>query len=190
MLTTQFLAEKFSHAQPYDAYLASGTLEHQRRWKQVYDASQLNENQVLLVTSFIRQMNVLIVSGTWCGDCVQQVPLIQRIGEANEQKVVIRYLDRDANKDLSEQLTINGGARVPTAIFMSEDFEFCALAGDRTLSRYRAIAGKQLGAACSTGIVPPDQSEQEQTLQDWLNEFERVQLMLRLSPRLRQKYGD
>ena len=27
-------------------------------------------------------------------------------------------------------------------------------------------------------------------LQEWLNEFERVQWMLRLSPRLRQKHGD
>ena len=27
-------------------------------------------------------------------------------------------------------------------------------------------------------------------LQDWLNEFERIQLMLRLSARLRQKYQD
>ena len=28
------------------------------------------------------------------------------------------------------------------------------------------------------------------TLQDWVNEFERVQLLLRLSTRLRQKHGD
>src|SRR4051794_1657118 len=157
MLTTSFLAEKFSHAQPYEKYLATGTLEHQRRWKQVYDATQLTPEQVLLVASFTRQMNVLVVSGTWCGDCVQQVPLIQRIAEANAERVDIRYLDRDANKDLAEQVRINGGDRVPVAIFMSEDSEFCALAGDRTLARYRAIAGRQLGAACATGIVPPDQ---------------------------------
>jgi len=30
----------------------------------------------------------------------------------------------------------------------------------------------------------------KQTLQDWLDEVERIQLMLRLSTRLRQKYGD
>jgi hypothetical protein len=28
------------------------------------------------------------------------------------------------------------------------------------------------------------------TLQDWVDEVERIQLMLRVSPRLRQKYGD
>jgi hypothetical protein len=36
----------------------------------------------------------------------------------------------------------------------------------------------------------PDAEETAATLQDWLDEFERVQLMLRLSTRLRQKHGD
>jgi hypothetical protein len=36
--------------------------------------------------------------------------------------------------------------------------------------------------------LPAD--EGAETLQEWLNEFERVQLLLRLSGRLRQKHGD
>jgi hypothetical protein len=36
--------------------------------------------------------------------------------------------------------------------------------------------------------VPPD--EAAATMQGWIDEFERVQLMLRLSPRLRQVHGD
>jgi len=38
--------------------------------------------------------------------------------------------------------------------------------------------------------VPPEKSELDDTLADWLIEVERVQLMLRLTPRLRQKYQD
>ena len=57
-------------------------------------------------------------------------------------------------------------------------------------TRYRAIAKRQLGAACATGIIPPDQDEMSATLSDWLNEIERIQLLLRLSPRLRQKHDD
>ena len=75
-------------------------------------------------------------------------------------------------------------------LFLSEDNEWCATAGDRTLNRYRAIALRRLGPNCPTGIVPPEKQELDATLHDWLNEFERVQLMLRLTPRLRQKYGD
>ncbi|HEY7087197.1 MAG TPA: thioredoxin family protein [Tepidisphaeraceae bacterium] len=190
MLKAEFLRDKFATASAYDKYLLTGTDEQQRRWTQVYDKTILTAAQKALVESFTRQMKLLTVSGIWCGDCVQQVPLIQRIAEANPAKIDLRIVDRDAHKDLSGQLRLNAGDRVPTVIFMAEDDEFCALAGDRTLARYRAIAQRQLGASCSTGIVPPDQDELSLTTQDWLDEVERVQLMLRLSPRLRQKYGD
>jgi hypothetical protein len=73
---------------------------------------------------------------------------------------------------------------------MAEDFEHCAIYGERPLNRYRAIARKQLGESCEIAIAAPDPDEHATTLQEWLNEFERIQLMLRISPRLRQKHGD
>jgi thiol-disulfide isomerase/thioredoxin len=189
-MTAEFLSGKFSSALDYQSYLQTGTDEQRRRWQQVYEAAKLSGEQAQLVASFARQMNVLVVSGIWCGDCVQQVPLMQRIAEANATKTQLRILDRDANSDLRDQIRINAGDRIPVVIFMAEDFEPCGIFGERTLARYRAIAKRQLGAACHTGIVPPDQNEMNATLAEWLNEIERIQLMLRLSPRLRQKHGD
>jgi len=142
------------------------------------------------VAGFTRDINILIVSGIWCGDCVQQCPLLQRIAEGNPNHIHVRLVDRDAQKDLSQQVRINAGDRVPVALFLAEDFELCSLLGDRTIHRYRALAAKQLGPSCPIAIAPPDQSELAATLNDWLTEFERVHLMLRLSPRLRQKHGD
>jgi hypothetical protein len=184
------LSAKFAAALDYDGYVHGGTEEQARRWGQAYEAASLTAAQAELVGGFTRRMHVLVVSGIWCGDCVQQGPLLQRITEANPAAVALRWLDRDQHKDLSSQLRINGGDRVPVAVFLSEDFELCATYGERTLSRYRAIARRQLGAACDTGIAPPPADEVAAGLQDWLDEFERVQLMLRLSPRLRQRHGD
>ncbi len=79
---------------------------------------------------------------------------------------------------------------MPLVLFLSEDDKWCATAGDRTVTRYRAIARRSLGPLCSTGIVVPEKEELDATLGDWLNEVERVQLMLRLTPRLREKYQD
>ena len=135
-------------------------------------------------------MKVLVVSGVWCGDCVEQCPLLQRIAEANPARVELRLLDRDEHADLSGRLRINGGARVPVALFLAEDFELCSVFGDRTLNRYRALAARQLGPSCPTGLVVPGAGELSATLADWLAEAERVQLMLRLSARLRQRHGD
>lgn len=184
------LAAFFNAALPYDRYTSTGSAEQQRRWKQVYDSATLTPAQTSLVAGFVREMKVLVISGIWCGDCAQQCPLLERIAEANSSKIEVRFADRDENDALSRALYINGGSRVPVALFLAEDGELCAIFGDRTLNRYRALALRQLGAACPTGILPPDAGEVAATLQDWLNEFERVQLMLRLSGRLRQKYGD
>ena len=185
-----FLKDKFATAPSYARYVETGTDEQQRRWQQVYSLATLTDKQRDLVAGFTRSMNILVVSGVWCGDCVQQCPLIARIAEANNARVDLRFVDRDQNHDLIERVRINAGDRIPVALMMAEDFELCAAYGERTISRYRALAIRQLGAACPTGIAAPDKDELSATLSDWLTEIERVQLMLRLSPRLRHRHGD
>ena len=64
------------------------------------------------------------------------------------------------------------------------------LAGERTLSTYRDIAARKLGRSCPTGIALPDKTRLQNVVPDRLNEFERIQLMLRASGRLRQVHGD
>jgi len=189
-MNASFRSEKFSAALPYVDYVRAGTDEQQRRWKQVYDAVRLTDAQTQLVNGFTREMQVLIVSGIWCGDCVQQCPLLQRVAEANPRRIALKLIDRDQHRDLSQQVRLNGGDRVPVALFVAEDFEFCGAFGDRSLSRYRALASMQLGPACPIGLAPPPADELAATLQDWLDEFERIHLMLRLSPRLRQRHHD
>jgi len=190
MINASYLADKFASALPYDRYLQTGTEEQQRRWTQVYDAAHLTDAQKQLVAGFVREMKILIFSGIWCGDCVQQCPLILRIAEANPKKIDLRFVERPKESELVPELRINAGSRVPVVIFLSEDNEWCATAGDRTINRYRALARAKLGPLFSTDTVAPEKDELDATLGDWLNEIERAQLMLRLTPRLRQKYQD
>jgi len=189
-MNASHLSERFTAGLPYDRYLQTGTDEQQRRWNQVHDAARLTEVQKQLVAGFVREMKILIFSGIWCGDCVEQCPLIRRVAEANPGKIDLRFVERPRDGELVPELRINGGNRVPVVIFLSEDNEWCATAGDRTINRYRVSAIRKLGPLCPTGIVPPDKEELATTLNDWMNEVERVQLMLRLTPRLRQKYQD
>ena len=113
-------------------------------------------------------MKILIFSGIWCGDCVQQCPLIQRIAEANPGKIDLRFIERPKESELDPEMRINGGSRVPVVVFLSEDNEWCATAGDRTIHRYRALARARLGPMCPTGIVAPEKDELDATLADWL----------------------
>jgi thiol-disulfide isomerase/thioredoxin len=189
-MKNSYLIDRFTNGIPYDQYVETGTDEQKRRWRQVHDVARLNDIQKSLILGFVREMKVLVFSGIWCGDCVEQCPLIHRIAEANPVKIELRFCERPRDTELIPELRINGGSRVPVVSFLSEDDEWCATAGDRTINRYRAMAVRKLGPICPTGIVAPEKEEVEATLADWLNEFERVQLMLRLTPRLREKHQD
>ena len=190
MMKSNYLSHQFATGLRYNRYLQAGTEEQQRRWTQVYDAARLTDAQKQLIGALVREMKILVFSGIWCGDCVEQCPLIHRIAEASGGKIDLRFIERPKEGELLPELRMNGGSRVPVVIFLSEDDMWCATAGDRTIHRYRASALRKLGPLCPTGIVAPEKEELDATLGDWVNEVERVQLMLRLTPRLRQKYGD
>lgn len=198
MLPHTALAAKFSAAKPYDQYVATAKPHERSNWDAFHARIRLTDAQRSLLASFQRRVNVLTLSGTWCGDCVQQCPILDHIARAHPAPAAdpeapgidLRFLDRDQHRDLADHVMICGGHRVPTVIFLNEEHEFVAILGDRTLSRYRALASKYLGPACPLPGAPLPPDEIAASVQDWINELERVALLLRLSPKLRQKHGD
>jgi len=181
--------EHFERGLSYENYLQRyGEEEHRRRWAAMHARIRLTEPQQILLAGFRRQMPVLVMAGAWCGDCVDQCPAFDHFAKAAEV-IDLRFVDRD-DSPLQEELAICGGARVPAVVFLSEDHQFVSRHGDRTLTRYRQIAAEQVGEACSTGLVAPEDDVLAAVVQEWLDEFERVQLILRTSPRLRKKHGD
>ncbi|QDU32919.1 hypothetical protein KS4_09580 [Poriferisphaera corsica] len=184
-----FLKSIHDAATDYPTYVATGKPQQQADWTDIYNQIELTDAQKQLLAEFSREMKIIVVSGIWCGDCVQQVPLIEKIAQASD-RIDLRYVDRDEVPELRDQITINQGTRVPVVVFLAEDYEQVSWYGDRTLCRYRRLAAQQLGGACPLPGAPVPDEELEESLQCWLNEFERVQLLLRLSGRLRQKHGD
>jgi hypothetical protein len=180
----------FETALPYAAFLDQhATPTHRPRWDAMNAKITLEADQIALLGGFVRRMPVLVIAGTWCGDCVNQCTILDHFARASTV-IDLRFLDRDALPEASDALAINGTRRVPVALFLNEDFQEVARFGERTLSTYRRLAASQLGPACPTGLVPPTDDATRLVTQEWLNEFERAQLILRLSPRYREKYGD
>jgi hypothetical protein len=184
------LFDEFRAGLPYSDFLARYASDGQRqRWQRVFDEVKLTAAQRELLGAFQRSMNVLCLAGAWCGDCIGQCPIFEHFAAA-APVIQVRYIDRDDRADAQRELQINGGNRVPVLVFFSEDGYEVARYGERTLSKYRRMMRDQTGAACPTGIMEKGESLLADVTQDWLNEFERVQWLLRLSPRLRQLHGD
>lgn len=184
------LFPKFDAGLPLPAFLARYGSEADRgKWHRAAEQTHITDVQQRLLGQFTRRTNVLVLAGAWCGDCVSQCPIFERFAEA-APVIVTRYLDRDEHADVQEALRINGGNRVPVAVFFSEDGHEVARFGERTLARYRQMVEQLTGESCATGLVKSHDPVQVQVVQEWLDEFERVQWMLRLSPRLRKLHGD
>jgi hypothetical protein len=157
----------FDAALPYQAFLDRHANPDQRsRWDAFHGRVSLAPAQKALLGGFVRKMPVLVLAGAWCGDCVNQCPIF------------------------AAHMKVCGGQRVPTVMFLSEDFTPILFYGDKTLSAYRAAAAAQLGTSCSSGAVPPPSDAIAAVVSDWLDQFERAQLIVRLSGRLRQLHGD
>jgi thiol-disulfide isomerase/thioredoxin len=184
------LFDRFAAALPMDHFLSKyGNAAHRARWKETFDAVRLTDGQKQLLKAFTREVNVMVLAGAWCGDCSGQCPIFDRFAEV-APVLKIRYLDSGEHADVQQELSVNGGKRVPVAVFFSEDGYEVLRYGDRTLSKYRQMARDLAGDSFPTGIETSNNPLLIQVTQDWLNEFERVQWLLRLSSRLRQKHRD
>ncbi len=182
--------EKHQQGLPYGDFLAKYANPIQKqRWQAVLEQVTLTAAQRQLLASFTRRMDVICLAGAWCGDCINQCPIFEQFARATPT-VQVRYLDRDAHAEVQQELQINAGNRVPVLVFLSEDGFEVGRYGERTLAKYRQMMVDMTGASCPTGITVGRDPLLAQVTQDWLNEFERVQWILRLSPRLRQVHGD
>jgi hypothetical protein len=184
----EFFRSWFERGLDYESYLAASPVNHQARW-QVYETALSGFREKLEpVRKFVRRMPVLVLSGSWCGDCARQGPMLRAI-ELASSVMSFRYLDNKENPELQDELRINGAAKVPVIAVFSEDFFELSRFGDRHLSVYRRKAA-ELGPACDSGVLAPEAEELQEELGEWVRFFERLQLMLRLSPALRKRYND
>ncbi|MFQ5730786.1 MAG: thioredoxin family protein [Planctomycetaceae bacterium] len=171
---------KFEDGLNYADFLETyGSPAERKNWQAVHVRVRLTEAHRELLQSFVRDMKVLVTAGAWCGDCVNQCPILARFAEQNDC-IRLRFFDRDEESQLAQALSICGAPRVPAVLFLSEDGHPCGRYGDRTLSKYRSMAG----------VGDPQGDPLSAVTQEWLNEFERIQWMLRTSSRLRKLHGD
>ena len=188
---SDFWSACWAEAESYENYLKGSEPKRAGRWESLSARiPSLSSEQRERLTGYGRALNVLAVSGVWCGDCVRQGPMIRQIVDACDEGVSLRVIDRDQNAKLRDEVRILGAARVPVVVFLSEDFHEVGRFGDRTLHTYRRKAETEIGAACAVPAakLPPEELSAERD--EWVTIFERMLLMARLAPPLRERHGD
>ena len=186
---SEFWRKHWELAQDYNSYIEGAKPTEKERWLQRMERTpELTEEQKKRLQGYNRRLNILVYSGTWCGDCSRQVPMLLKISEVAGEKVSIRLIERETSKELMEELRILGATRVPVIVFLTEDFWEVGRFGERLLSLYRSKMAREIGRGVDQGQLSPKSLARE--MSDWVDIFERMLIMVRLSPPLRRKYND
>ena len=115
------LFDKFNQGLSYADFIDRYANDAQKqRWQQMMEMVKLTPAQRELLGAFTRRINVLVLAGAWCGDCINQCPIFEHFAAAAPD-LQTRYLDRDEHADVQRELRINAGDRVPVLVFFSED---------------------------------------------------------------------
>lgn len=188
-------AEVYASGLAYEPFLEKyGTDAQRERWAAKRATLSLSPEQKSLLANFSRKVHILCMAGAWCGDCVDQCPMLAEF-EAACPLLEVRFVDRDeCDPAFKESVKVCGGNRVPVVVFLNEDFQPTGTYGDRTLAKYRHMMEKLTGAACSTGISLGDTAQMDAlttaVMQEWLDQLERNHAIMRTSTRLREKHND
>jgi len=185
----EFWRHHFEAARPYDEFIAGSDQEKAARWRENYERlPELSPDQAERLRGWGRELNVLMYGGIWCGDCARQGPMLKKVADAAGPTVHLRVIDREASPELQDELRILGALRVPIVVFLSEDFWEVGRFGDRLLTVYRVKASREIGRGQPQGVLSPKALGAE--MAEWVDVFERMLTMVRLSPPLRKRHGD
>ena len=190
-IRSEFWKEHFEEAMDYEVFLETSNPLYADKWRAAEKAiPRLTTGETARVEGFGRKLNVLVYCGAWCGDCSRQVPMIKRICDAAGPEVSLRLIDRDASPRLTDEVRILGAMRVPVVVFLTEDFHEVGRLGDRLLSAYRRKRDNEMGAACDSGVLLPSAEDLAIEITEWLDQIERMLIMVRIAPPLRARYDD
>lgn len=102
-----------------------------RRMKRLGKTIDLNEELKEAASNCKTPITWLVLIEAWCGDAAQNIPLLHRLAELNDN-IQLRILYRDENPDLIDAFLTNGGRSIPKLIALkTSDLSFLGDWGPR-----------------------------------------------------------
>ena len=86
---------------------------------------KLNAELLDLVSQIKESQKWLVVTEHWCGDASQINPIINKVAEAGNGKIELKFAYRDANEPLIDAHLTDGHSRsIPILIVLDEDYNW------------------------------------------------------------------
>lgn len=186
---SDFWKKYWNQAQSLDEFIENTKPNEKEQWNDRKNrVPDLEADQMDRLQGYNRELNVLMYSGGYCGDCSRQAPMLQKMADVAGEKVNFRVIEREGLIELQDELRVLGALRVPVVVFLTEDYWEVGRFGERLLSVYRSKAAREIGRGRDQGVLSPKALKRETS--EWLDIFERMLIMVRLAPPLRRRHND
>jgi hypothetical protein len=114
------LRARYEGAPTFDAYVAAA-VENADLWRDAARLARVPDETVARATAVPGRWHLLVLSEDWCGDAVNTVPYVARLGEL-APNLDVRVLARDANLDIMDDHLTGTARSIPIVIVYDDDF--------------------------------------------------------------------
>lgn len=127
---TLLAANKTSGTNHSEEMLAYSRL-NMHRMNRLNKTIKITPELAAVVQEIDKPIYFLIISEIWCGDAAQNLPIIAKLAELNEE-IELRIVWRDENLELMDEYLTNGGRSIPKLIIVdAQTYEELATWGPR-----------------------------------------------------------
>ncbi len=142
--------------------LINYTMLNDRRMKRFDKTIKVDLETSQKVASVNKNITLLVVTESWCGDAAPAIPVMNKIAELNDQ-IELKIALRDENIELMNRFLTNGAMSIPKLIFWDDDKkEVIAVWGPRPKPAAQLVADHK----ARYGILLPEIKEE---IQHWYN---------------------
>ncbi len=112
----------FESGQSYQDWLAVADTDGQRaKMEELRERLVLTPGQGGYLAALDREVNVIAIAESWCGDVHRHVPALEKLSDLSP-RIRTRYLTRVQHPDVFARFLTNGGEAIPKFIFLSDQF--------------------------------------------------------------------
>ncbi len=96
------------------------TVLNQQRMNRLDKTIKLQPKTIEALASIEKPQTWLILTEAWCGDAAQNIPVIQKMADVNEN-ISVKLLWRDENPGVMDLFLTNGARSIPKLIILDEE---------------------------------------------------------------------
>jgi len=151
MAQTVVTRERFEQGMTYDEFKAQMT-RNQERFAANERGLVLDPADVDVFKRLPRPLDVLVLAEDWCGDVIDNLPILGRLA-ADSEKLNLRIFLRDQHPDLMDNYLNHGEFRsIPVFVFFDDDFAEIG----RFVERPESVSARRSGQRAALSAQHPE----------------------------------